>query len=218
MSCCARSCRGLPLVTLPKTWALAPSKACSKHAETVLFCCIMVGSSAFSSRVGFGSLCPIIYHALLRRVVFWPLIWCDTWCVIPRPVMTFLPATCLMPSHCGCFWYDVCFKVSASWHVCPSRVVSYHVISCHAMSCHVMSSCVASCPVISAPVTLASSGILSRPLISCLVTWRLTSKRVLWMDLIDRKLGSALALYLIPVQFDLLRQPREPAALAGGLK
>ena len=110
--------------------------------------------------------CFASYHVQLRRGVLWPLIWCHVWRVISRPVMTFLPATCLMSSHCGCFWYDVWFKVSASWHVCSSRV----------MSCHVMSCCVTSCPVISARVTLgSSSGILSPPFISFLVTMRLTS-------------------------------------------
>ena len=64
--------------------------------------------------------------------------------------------------------------------VLPSRALDCIAVHCIVESYHVTAapgriSCVA---------LGSSSGILSRPLISCLVTWRLTSKRVLWMYLI----------------------------------
>ena len=209
LHCIVESCH--VLLRRVVSWPLFSCHVCArpgpwhleKHAQsmlkpskkrTVLYYCIMVDSSAFSSRAGFGSLCLVISCTVAPGcVVASHLVSC-----LVRHLASchdLLPSTCLMSSHCGCFWYDVCFKVSASWHVCSSRVMSCHVMSCHVMSCrvmschvmscHVMSCCVTSCLVISARVTLrSSSGILSRPLISCLVTWRLTSKRVLWTYLI----------------------------------
>ena len=66
--------------------------------------------------------------------------------------------------------------------------------------------------VVSCVMLGSSSGILSRPLISCLVSCYMAShKQARFVDVSDRKLGSGFVLYIL-----CFAPPREPAALAEG--
>ena len=147
--------------------------------RTVLHYCIMVGSSVFCSPVGFGSLCRVISCTVASR------------CVVASQLVSCLVrhlASCHDLSSCDMYhviWYDVWFKVSASWQV----------MSCCAASCRVMSSLLVSRLV----RLLASCQVLSSR-----VFYMASHKQARFADMSDRKLGSGSVLHTY-VYFDLLR-------------